>query len=457
MLTNEVYWSRTIKLLVAISLLLLFGETLGTAVSECNHIELRHETMDNEMELMDMLDKYQTISNNKNDLRIKAYLKPRFIERRSKTEDVLIPLTNFKNSQYVGTISIGSPSQDIDVIFDTGSSNFWITSKRCENCFNHKSYDGTLSGTYNKTETRVEVEFGSGKIEGVFSKDTVKIGQLSIKDQDFGEIESENGAIFAKLKFSGIMGLSFPGLSKLEYTPIFDNIINKHLLRKNWFSFYLTDKNEQAKSRIIFGEPNNAFYKEKINWHPVTEQSYWQIEMNDIYVNGRPINICPGNSCKLVIDTGTSIITGPTEDLNMLLQNLPMKTNCKDLSSMPELGFKVGNKLYTMKPEEYMLFSSTPGSATGKQTANVSTHGVSSFLELHKNTMESKFYEIDQHMVCKRAFMPLDVDYPRGPLWVLGDIFMRKYFVVFDRDLKRIGIAERNKNVNDLPNTLNKH
>jgi hypothetical protein len=51
--------------------------------------------------------------------------------------------------------------------------------------------------------------------------------------------------------------------------------------------------------------------------------------------------------------------------------------------------------------------------------------------------------------------MPLNVEEPRGPLWVLGDLFLRKYFVVFDRDNKRIGISLRNSNYNDNKENIN--
>ena len=239
----------------------------------------------------------------------------------------------------------------------------------------------------------------------------------------------------------GILGLSFPSLSNLKYTPIFDNIIKQKLLKKNWFSFYLADLSENNKSFIVLGEPNNNYYNGNIKWHNVSQPSYWQVTLEDIYINKKPIKICPESGCNLVFDSGTSIFTAPSSDLQKLLKHLPLQ-DCDDLSYMPDIGFRIGEYIYTMKPNEYILLSKNNKSSMLEIKSEVykSTELKTEYSFLSGESIKTK------NAGCKRAFMPLDVEPPKGPLWVLGDIFLRKYFVIFDRDNKRIGIAERNKN-----------
>ena len=365
---------------------------------------------------------------------------------------VLLPLTNYKNTQYTGSISIGNPPQKIDVIFDTGSSNFWITSSLCKtsSCKIHKAYSHSQSSTAKLiNDSKCEVEFGSGTIIGSFTEDTVRINNnIEIQSQAFGEIEEEIGDIFYKVKFSGIVGLAFPELSEYGYKSLFDNIINQKLLKKNWFSMYLTDSNDKEQSEFILGESDQKYYIGNIHWVKVSKKQFWEIKLDDILINGKNINLCT-KGCNAAIDTGTSLITGPSNDIQTLLKEYLIMNSCnkEDLNSMPTISFVIGGIKYNLESKDYVLSSKKDK--------------VSSFIEISSKKVKYKSlssslslnsYENTKDIICTRAFAPLDIEPPKGPIWVLGDVFIKKFFTIFNRDDNMIGFARRQTNLKSNSN-----
>lgn len=117
-----------------------------------------------------------------------------------KEENVV--LKDLDNAQYYGAVKIGTPPQTLKVVYDTGSSDFWVPNKDCltksANCKEKGVYDNEASSTYSDVEqgakSKFQIKYGSGKVSGKFGTETITIGDdYTVEEQTFAMVWSTDG------------------------------------------------------------------------------------------------------------------------------------------------------------------------------------------------------------------------------------------------------------------------
>lgn len=324
-----------------------------------------------------------------------------------------VDLRNQFNTQYSGEIEVGSPRQIIRVIFDTGSSNLWVPSRysllQQGLAQQHNGFLGHASSTFNLLGNAFKIMYGSGPVSGVFVSDDLHIGNLTLPNFTFAEVTEMMGLgqlyTSSASSFDGILGLGFSKLAVGGVPSVMMALNSSGQLEEPVCSFYLgTGENGQ----LVFGGVDPEHYTGSFHFVPVTAAGYWQIALDGIKVGSEATwDMTLNRSHKAIVDSGTSSIAGPTAEIKAIAALLGARSvqnlwvlDCWAPSS--NIAFKLGGRDFVLSGSDLVLHREGDLCVLGLQASKVCDEQGS---------------------------------------WILGDVFMRKYYVQFDWGRQRVGFA----------------
>ena len=181
-------------------------------------------------------------------------------------------------------------------------------------------------------------------------------------------------------------------------------MVEKGELTNSQFAFYLSSQ-DGSDGELVIGGYDKEKFTGTLTWIPLSKASYWQVETDSMTMNGRQLT----RVNTAIIDSGTSLITGPNKDVQAIATMIGARNtgggeyevDCSDIESLPDFVVTMNGHAFNIPASKYIINGGEEGCMLG----------ISGFEDTE------------------------------NPLWILGDVFMRQYYTVFDYGNKQVGLA----------------
>ena len=194
------------------------------------------------------------------------------------------------------------------------------------------------------------------------------------------------------------MGMAFQSIAVDGIEPAWYSAVGDAKL----FGFYLGGTSGVG-GEMTLGGTDTAHYTGDISYFPVSRAKYWQISVDSFAV---------GNLTKVeaILDTGTSLLVVPPAVMTAFGTKVGATSiaggkewtiDCSKMNSLPSIDIMIGGKAFPLEGKDYIL------QVSGQ---------------------------------CLLGMTGMDLS-REGLSLILGDIFLRKYYAVFDLGNTRVGLA----------------
>jgi hypothetical protein len=319
--------------------------------------------------------------------------------------------TNYLYYTLVGTLLIGTPPQELTVLFDTGSNRSWIRSSNCvsNECHAKKSFDASKSSSYQLNpaiEERTLIYRDGTSVQCMVNEDVITIGGFTQSNMNICEANHIKTPLESA---DGVIGIGSPYSS--EQTDFFARLVKSNATTPI-ISFWYNRKydfNDGMAGEILLGEMDGSKFKHPMEYTPIIPgKAHWSISIELIETFERSLISEP---LEVIADTGTSfflltptIFAKVTSHMKLNLVDGFYYLDCDHIRDLPSIKFKLKGNL-SLNLEWY--------------------------LQVLFNEKES---------TCLSIFQPTSGS-ASGQGSIMGALFLRNFYTVFDYQNEQIGFA----------------
>jgi hypothetical protein len=251
------------------------------------------------------------------------------------------------------------------------------------------------------------VTYGTGSVSGTLASDTLHIGPLS-PTLTFG-LATTVSQEFSSYPMDGILGIGRGSKAdgNINAPQVMDVLSNNRLIGAKLYGIHLSRGiNHLDDGELNLGEVNKDRFSGDLNWSDVVDNDtgFWEIKVENAGVDGKSLGITGRTA---IVDTGTSFILMPEQDAVKIHQQV---------QGYKQEGEKFSVPCDTVAVVQFVF---------NKQSYNIST------ADWRGGKLGSGLCR--SNIIGRQTF--------KDTQWLVGDVFLKNVYSVFDFDKKRVGLG----------------